>query len=180
MDKQSSGWKASVMVLVVTTALLGGASWYFSSPDSQTTEQETTSAFSKEAEPVERQEDRGMPMASPFGAAPVQQAETSGITGRWIGHLDMGGNTSPAQVSLNLQVTGTQLSGTATFPIGEGSIENGKITGNQLSFSTRHRLPSSSQILLTQFTGDITNGTIALRMQTEGGESQLTVYRVPR
>lgn len=180
MDKPSSGWKASVMVLVVT-ALLGGASWYFFSPDIQTTKQETASALAKEAAPAEKVEDRGMPLASPFGAAQVQaQTETPSVTGRWIGQLDMGSNASPAQVSFNLQATGGLLTGTATFPIGEGSIENGKITGSQLSFSTRHRLPSSSQILLTQFTGDIAQGAIALRMQTEGGENRLTIHQVSR
>lgn len=169
------------MVLGIAIALGGGASWYFFSPDVQTGGQENTPALAREAAPVETTQSRGMPMASPFGNAQVQQqAETSGVSGRWIGHLDMGGNAGPTQVNFNLQATGAQLSGTATFPIGEGSIENGKITGNQLSFSTRHRVPASSQILITQFAGDLRDGAMTLRMQTEGGESQFTIHRVSR
>ncbi|UUZ73901.1 hypothetical protein LP415_13605 [Polaromonas sp. P1(28)-8] len=117
-------------------------------------------------------------LASPFGL-PGQKTETAGVTGRWIGGLDVGGGNR-VQVSFNLRETDGQLSGTATFPVGEGSIEDGKIAGNQLSFSTRHRLPSTGQILVTRFAGDISDGTIALRMQTEGSESRLSINQVSR
>jgi len=72
----------------------------------------------------------------------------AGVTGRWVGAIDMGASNR-LQFSFNFREAGGQLSGTASFPIGEGSIEDGTVVGNQLSFTTRHRMPSTGQMVLT-------------------------------
>jgi len=176
MDHKS-GWKPFAALLVALT-LIGGSSWYATRQNVVSTSHDGPAAVSNGQGPADMGGEKSAMLASPFGLQ-GQKTETTGVTGRWIGGLDVGGGNR-VQVSFNLRETGGQLSGTATFPVGEGSIEDGKITGNQLSFSTRHRLQSTGQILVTRFAGEMSEGTIALRMQTEGGESRLTINQVSR
>lgn len=173
-----TGLQASAM-LVLVLLFFGGVVWYGIRQDAQSIPEPHVATpvgphalqanASARAEPV---------MASPF-SPPAKDYVLAGVTGRWQGAIDMGGSNR-VQVSFNLRATDGQLSGTATFPVGEGSIEDGKITGKQLSFSARHRLQSTGQILVTRFAGEMSEGTIALRMQTEGGESRLTINQVSR
>ncbi len=176
MDHKS-GWKPFAVLLVALT-VLGGSSWYAARWNVGSTSHEASAVVSKGQAPADTRGERAAVLASPFGLQ-TQKTEAAGVTGRWIGGLDTGGGNR-VQVSFNLQATDEQLTGTATFPIGEGSIEDGKIRGSQLSFSTRHRLPSTGQMLVTRFAGEISDGTIALQMQTEGGESRLTINQVSR
>jgi hypothetical protein len=102
----------------------------------------------------------GLAGESPF-AADRRGYVVAVITGRWVGVIDLGASNR-LQFSFNLREAGGQLSGTATFPIGEGSIEDGKVVGNQLSFTTRHQLPSTGQVLLTRFVGELTDDALNL------------------
>lgn len=172
-----SGWK-SFAALLVGLSIIGGSSWYATRQNVGSTSHEVPAVVSTGQAPADMGGEKSAMLASPFGLQ-GQKTEAAGVTGRWIGGLDVGGENR-VQVSFNLRETDGQLSGTATFPVGEGSIEDGKITGNQLSFSTRHRLQSTGQILVTRFAGEMFEGTIALRMQTEGGESRLTINQVSR
>lgn len=172
-----SGWKPFAVLLVALT-IIGGSSWYATRQNVGSTSHEVPAVVSNGQAPAGMGGEKSAMLASPFGLQ-GQKAEAAGVTGRWIGGLDVGGGNR-VQVSFNLRETDGQLSGTATFPVGEGSIEDGKVTGNQLSFSTRHRLQSTGQILVTRFAGEMSEGAIALRMQTEGGESRLTINQVSR
>ncbi|MDP3798074.1 MAG: hypothetical protein Q8R06_13145 [Polaromonas sp.] len=175
----NKSWRKTSAILLVALTVLSGSSWYLARPNVRSTNDEFSSVVPpKEPARADMVGERGAMLASPFGLQ-EQTAGPAGVTGRWIGGLDIGGGNR-AQVSFNLRATDGQLTGTATFPVGEGSIEDGKITGNQLSFSTRHRLQSTGQILVTKFAGEMSEGTIALRMQTEGGESRLTINQVSR
>lgn len=117
-------------------------------------------------------------LASPF-AFTAKAPLRSSYTGRWMGTLDIGG-TKGVQFSLNLLEADGQISGSATFPIGEGVIESGKIVADQLSFVTRHHSPSNGQVLLTQFSGTLADGGLKLTMLSEGGKSYLTLNPVSR
>lgn len=114
---------------------------------------------------------------SPFGSG-ANAALPAGLTGLWIGSLDLGtGNR--LQFSFNLRETGGVLSGTAKFPIGDANIEDGKVVGTQLSFTTRHRLPATGQPLITQFKGELSEGVLLLTLWSEGAQSQLTLRPFP-
>lgn len=176
MDHKS-GWKPFAALLVALT-IIGGSSWYVTRQNTGSTSHEVPAVVSNGQAPADMGGEKSAMLASPFGLH-GQKTETAGVTGRWIGGLDVGGGNR-VQVSFNLRATDGQLTGTATFPVGEGSIEDGKIMGNQLSFSTRHRLQSTGQILVTRFAGEMSDGTIALRMHTEGGESRFTINQVSR
>ena len=200
--EDKSLWKASAMLLLVGL-LLGGLIWNWNQPDKQSAPTQAASDATvvgdkasmgkagmdkTEQASLERpgmaanNADKAPAMAvfaSPFTASASATANTAaGITGRWGGEIDLGGKK--ALFNFNLREAEGQLAGTATFPVGEGSIEDGKIAYNQLSFATRHRLPSNGQVLVTKFSGTVGDGTIVLTMLSEGGQSKLTLNPQPR
>ena len=56
------------------------------------------------------------------------------LNGKWVGVINTPDGTS-LDVSYNFKVDGAKLTGTALSPAGEVSIDNGKITDDQFSFS---------------------------------------------
>ena len=121
-------------------------------------------------------------LAEPTGESPFASgangALPSGLTGIWVGSLDMG-TGNHVQFSFDLREAGGVLSGTARFPIGEANIEEGKVVGTQLSFTTRHRLPASGQSLMTQFKGELSEGLLQLTLWSEGAQSHLRLRPFP-
>ena len=114
---------------------------------------------------------------SPFGSG-ANAVLPHGLSGLWIGSLDMGtGNR--LQFSFNLRETGGALSGTAKFPIGEANIEDGKVVGTQLSFTTRHRMAATGQPLITHFKGELSEGVLLMTLWSEGAQSHLTLRPFP-
>jgi len=198
--EDKSLWKASAMLLLVGL-LLGGLIWDWNQPDRRSAPTQAASDATvvgdkvsmdkagmdkTEHAPLDRPDmaannaDKAPTMAvfaSPFTASATANT-AAGITGRWGGEIDLGGKK--ALFNFNLREAEGLLAGTATFPIGEGSIEDGKIANNQLSFATRHRLPSNGQTLVTKFSGTVGDGTIVLTMLSEGGQSKLTLNPQPR
>ncbi len=127
---------------------------------------------------IEKADKTDLTVASPFMLS-RKEPLLSKINGRWVGAVDLGGGNR-LNFSFNLREKDGQVTGTATFPVGEGVIENGKIVADQLSFVTRHRLPSNGQVLLTQFSGTLADGGLKLTMLSEGGKSYLTLNPVSR
>ena len=165
-----------VLMLLLVLLAIGGSAWYGSKQDvgrlpmplqAQTVKPTTSVEQATKAE-----------LASPFAFAEKGPVRSS-YTGRWLGSLDIGG-TKGVQFSFNLLEADGQLSGTATFPIGDGVIENGKIVADKLSFATQHRLSSTGQVLITQFSGTLADGGLKLTMLSEGGKSYLILNPVSR
>ena len=203
--EDKSLWKASALLLLVGL-LLGGLIWDWNQPsgpsaptqaasdatvvgdkasmDKTSMERggmdKTDQASLKNPDKAADKADKAPVVAvfaSPFTASATANT-AAGITGRWGGEIDLGGKK--ALFNFNLREAEGLLAGTATFPVGEGSIEDGKIANNKLSFATRHRLPANGQILVTKFSGTVGDGTISLSMFSEGGESKLTLNPQPR
>jgi hypothetical protein len=198
--EDKSLWKASAILLLVGL-LLGGLIWDWNQPNRKSvptqaaadvttvgdkvsvdkagmdkTEQATLDRPYMAANNVDKAPAMAV-FASPFTASATANS-AAGITGRWGGEIDLGGKK--ALFNFDLREAEGLLAGTATFPVGEGSIEDGKIANNQLSFATRHRLPLNGQILVTKFFGTVGDGTISLTMLSEGGQSRLTLNPQPR
>jgi hypothetical protein len=113
--------------------------------------------------------------APTFGAiSPV--AAPGDPNGRWVGSMDVGGGAR-AGFRFELHAAGGVLTGTASVPIGDAGIVNGKVSGNHISFDTRHRIASTGQSVLTSFSGEIDGDTIALDLNSEGAVSHLLVQR---
>lgn len=168
--------KASTLLFLIGI-FLGALAWYWSKPESIGTSQESAASAGAVSAAAPEAETVGV-FASPFTSSLTSTATTS-ITGRWGGEIDVGSGNK-ALFNFNLREAEGLLAGTATFPVGEGSIEDGKIANNQLSFATRHRLPSNGQTLVTKFSGTVGDGTIVLTMLSEGGQSKLTLNPQPR
>lgn len=100
------------------------------------------------------------------------------VTGRWVGAIELGAGTR-LPFSFDLRVANGALSGTARFPIGDAGIEDGKVVGTLVSFTTRHVIASSQRVLITQFAGELAEGALQLTMRSEGAESHLTLNRNP-
>lgn len=116
----------------------------------------------------------GAPTPS-FGVAGVA-AEPGDPSGRWVGAMDLGGG-SQAQFRFDLKSANGLLTGTASLPISEASIVNGRIRDRHLSFDIEHRLPSTGQVVLTRFSGEVHGDTITLDIHSEGAMSRLLVQR---
>lgn len=56
------------------------------------------------------------------------------LSGKWVGTLGVP-DGSTLDVSYNFKVDGAKLTGTASSPAGDVSIDNGKIDGDKFSFS---------------------------------------------
>lgn len=174
--EQTTLRKASGL-LFLTGISVGILFLFWSKPESINTSQESAASAGAVLLVAPASETVGI-FASPFTSNVASPATTS-ITGRWGGEIDIGSG-SKALFNFNLREAEGQLAGTATFPVGEGSIEDGKIANNQLSFATRHRVPSNGQVLVTKFTGTVGDGVIVLSMFNEGGEGKLTLNPQPR
>lgn len=114
---------------------------------------------------------------SPF-ASGANGVLPGGLTGIWVGTINMGAG-KPLQFSFDMRETGGALSGTASFPIGDARIDDGKVVGNLISFATQHKLPSTGQVLITRFSGELSAGMLHLTMLSEGVESHLTLKPFP-
>jgi len=56
------------------------------------------------------------------------------LNGKWVGVISIPGGQE-IDVSYNFKVDGEKLTGTASSPSGDVSIDNGKINGDKFSFS---------------------------------------------
>ena len=168
--------KASAILFLIGI-FIGASVWYGSESELMNTSLQQTGSTRDVTTIAPAAETAGF-FASPFKSSASSPAITS-ITGRWGGEIDIGSGNK-ALFNFNIREAEGLLAGTATFPIGEGSIENGIITNNQLTFATRHRLPSSGQAVVTKFSGTVGDNIIVLSMLSEGGESKLTLNPMPR
>src|ERR1700760_1415304 len=57
------------------------------------------------------------------------------LNGSWVGVIVVPGNAQEFDVSYDFKVDGTKLTGTASSPAGNVTIDNGKIDGDKFSFS---------------------------------------------
>jgi len=89
------------------------------------------------------------------------------------------GRHRPSPHKSDLREAGGAFSGTASFPIGDASIDEGKVVGHLISFATRHKLASTGQMLLTRFSGEFSAGVLNLTMVSEGASSNLTLKPFP-
>ena len=159
-------------ILMSVMALLSFAApaWYFSSngPDGETEAKPQFSLPPMKSSTIS-------PYANMPFSAPPQTINSA--TGSWTGAVRIASD-APIVFMFSLREENGILRGSATFPIGEGRIEDGKVAGNKLAFFTRHRLPSTGQILTTRFTGEIVEGVLYLQMRSEGVDSALTLNRM--
>ncbi len=98
------------------------------------------------------------------------------VSGKWVGNAPgRGGQTR--EVTFNFKVSGDELTGTVTGMRGEMPISDGKINGDEISFTQVMEFNGNQVKLL--YKGKVSGDEIQFTRQREGGErsQQFTVKR---
>jgi hypothetical protein len=86
------------------------------------------------------------------------------VSGKWSGEVPgRGGQTAATFV---FKVDGDKLTGTMTGPQGEVALQEGKVAGDKISFSTAG---ANAKIL---FEGTVSGGEIKMTRTREGGQAR--------
>lgn len=91
------------------------------------------------------------------------------VTGKWTAEMPgRGGQTMT--MTMNLKADGNNLTGTVSGRRGETEISDGKIDGDNVSFSVVHEFNGNQ--MKQNFKGKIEGDTIHFTVTTEGGMGQ--------
>jgi hypothetical protein len=95
----------------------------------------------------------------------VVSAFAADVTGKWTGDVPgRGGEAMPS--TFTFKVDGEKLTGTMTGPQGDLPIQDGKISGDNLSFTTTLEINGNSIKLL--YKGAVSGQTIKMTREREG------------
>lgn len=92
-------------------------------------------------------------------------AMAADISGKWAGDMPgRGGDTTPT--TFTFKVDGDKLTGSMTGPQGDIQLQEGKVAGNQISFSTTLDFGGNSIKLL--YKGTVNGDQIKMTREREG------------
>jgi hypothetical protein len=98
------------------------------------------------------------------------------VSGRWLGEW-----TEPQgkviRLHFNFEARGHILMGSVSYPTGEGGIHDGKISGDQLSFITRHTPQFEDRDVSISFLGTLRGEEIEFIMQLPAGVKRFYAKR---
>jgi hypothetical protein len=97
-------------------------------------------------------------------AALTVTAAGADVSGKWSGQVPSRGETMTA--TFTFKVDGEKLTGTMTSPQGEVSLQEGKLSGDQISFSTTG---GNAKIV---FQGTVVGNEIKMTRTREGGQAR--------
>lgn len=89
------------------------------------------------------------------------------VNGKWTATVQ-GRNGNSREVTYNFKADGEKLTGTMSSPMGDREIENGKITGDDISFTMTMNMGGESRKMM--YTGKVSAEELKLTMKSEGGE----------
>jgi len=96
----------------------------------------------------------------------VASASAADVTGKWVAQVPgRGGETREAV--FNLKAAGDQLTGTVTSPRGEQQISEGKVDGDEISFTVVVEFNGNSMKFF--YKGKVTGDEIKFTREREGG-----------
>ena len=91
-------------------------------------------------------------------------AAAADVAGKWSGQVPGRGETTAA--TFTFKVDGDKLTGTMTGPQGEVALQEGKVSGDQISFTTTG---GNAKIL---FHGTVAGDEIKMTRTREGGQAR--------
>lgn len=107
-------------------------------------------------------------------AAGAQAAE---VAGKWSGDVPgRGGDTTPA--TFTFMVDGEKLTGTMKGTQGELPLQDGKVSGNQVSFTTTIDAGGNSIKIL--YKGTLSGDQLKMTRQRDGGSGQAREFTLKR
>ena len=104
-------------------------------------------------------------------------AQAADVAGKWSGDVPgRGGDTTPA--TFTFQVDGDKLTGSMTGPQGDLPLQEGKVSGSDLSFSTTFDAGGNSIKIL--YKGTLSGDQLKMTRQREGGSGQAREFTLKR
>jgi hypothetical protein len=97
-------------------------------------------------------------------AAITVTASAADVSGKWSGQVPSRGEAAAA--TFTFKVDGDKLTGTMTGPQGEVSLQEGKVSGDQITFATTG---GNAKIL---FQGTVAGNEIKMTRTREGGQAR--------
>ena len=89
------------------------------------------------------------------------------VTGKWNAQVP-GRDGNTRDIVISLKADGDKLTGTMGGPRGDTEISNGKIDGEQISFTVVREFQGNQ--VKVNYTGTISGAEIRFKMQREGGQ----------
>ncbi len=104
-------------------------------------------------------------------------AQAADVSGKWSGDVPgRGGDTTPA--TFTFKVDGEKLTGSMTGPQGDLPLQDGKVSGSQVSFSTTFDAGGNSIKIL--YKGSLSGDQLKVTRQREGGSGQAREFTLKR
>jgi len=99
------------------------------------------------------------------------------ISGKWTGDMPgRGGDTTAT--TFTFKVDGEKLTGSMTGPQGDVPLQEGKVSGSQVSFSTTLDFGGNSIKIL--YKGTVSGDSIKMTREREGGGGQAREFTIKR
>jgi hypothetical protein len=99
------------------------------------------------------------------------------VNGKWTAQMP-GRGGDPQEATMTFQAKGDQITGSIATPRGERPIENGKITGDDISFSQTMEFGGNKVTIL--YKGKVVGDEIRFTRQREGGQGQAREFVAKR
>jgi hypothetical protein len=95
------------------------------------------------------------------------------ITGKWTGKIETPNGSR--DVNMTFKVDGAALTGSVSGRNGDSPIENGKVAGDDVSFTVTRKFNDNE--IKTNYKGTISGDTIKLKYQMRDNDVELTLKR---
>jgi hypothetical protein len=93
-------------------------------------------------------------------------AMAADVSGTWTGEQQ--GRNGPMTVTLNLKAEGNTLNGTITGRGGETAISDGKVDGDNVSFTVTREFNGNTMKM--KYSGALSGSELKLKMEVEGSD----------
>lgn len=95
----------------------------------------------------------------------VASALAADVTGKWVAETQ--GRNGPTQTTFTFKVSGTTLTGTVSGRAGDTEISDGKVNGDDVSFTVVRKMGEMEMKML--YKGKVAGDEIKFTMEMEGG-----------
>lgn len=99
------------------------------------------------------------------------------INGKWMAQMQ-GRNGQSRDVTFNFKADGETLTGTMSTPRGEREISDGKISGDDVSFTMKFEFQGNEMKIL--YKGKISGNEIKFTVEREGGQGRTREFTAKR
>jgi autotransporter translocation and assembly factor TamB len=109
----------------------------------------------------------------------VSTAFAADVTGKWTAQVP-GRQGNMQEMTINLKADGSTLTGSITTPRGDMDIKDGKIDGNNISFSQTFERGGNSMTILYKGKVSSDGDSIEFTREMQGGQGQARTFTAKR